>query len=69
MEWHDRVWLGLCVSVLVGGAMLWPILLSLKLDGKISAPYAVIWIPLWVYNALGESLIDGVSTSIGVKKT
>lgn len=44
----------LAVILMVGAWLLWPILLSLRIDGTTSMSWATVWIPLWIADAIGE---------------
>lgn len=57
----------LVVLVLVGFFLLFPILFSLKCDGDISAPWTVVWFPLWIVYGLGL-LFAGASVLAGPSK-
>ncbi|KAG5185997.1 hypothetical protein JKP88DRAFT_353980 [Tribonema minus] len=53
MRNRERLKLVMFVVLFVGAMLLFPILLCAKIDDDISASWAVVWIPLWIYDAVG----------------
>lgn len=66
MGTRDRLRLVIFVLIAVGAVLLWPILFCLKVDDRLSASWVALWIPLWIYDALGE-LLRGRYFSTGVR--
>lgn len=58
MGTRDRLRLVIFVLLFVGAVLLWPILFCIKVDGELTASWVVLWIPLWIYDALGKLLND-----------
>ncbi|CAM9586528.1 unnamed protein product [Scytosiphon promiscuus] len=53
MGTRDRLRLVIFALLFVGAVLLWPILFCIKVDGELTASWVVLWIPLWIYDALG----------------
>ena len=52
---RDSAFVVLAAIVGVSCWLLWPVLFSLRVDGTTSMSWAVVWIPLWIADGIGES--------------